>query len=104
VPRVDVIYFRGCPHVEAARAHLERAFAMVGLPASWEEHDLGSPEVPTDLRRYGSPTILIDGRDVVSEEQSDAVCCRVYGGDGVPPVATIAQALKYAMDAPPSKG
>ena len=103
MPRVDVIYFRGCPHVEAARAHLERAFAMVGLPPSWQEHDLGSPEVPTDLRRYGSPTILIDGSDVVSEEQSDAVCCRVYGGDGVPPVASIAQALRYAMEAPRSK-
>lgn len=103
MPRVDVIYFEGCPHVEAARVHLERAFAMVGLPPTWQEHDLGSPGMPPDLRRYGSPTILVDGRDVVSEEQADAVCCRVYGSDGVPPVASIAQALRYAMETPPSK-
>lgn len=98
MPRVDVIYFRGCPHVDAARAHVARAFAMTGLPQSWEEHDLGSPGVPADLRRYGSPTILVDGRDVVQAEQSDSISCRVYGRDGVPSVACIAQALRYAME------
>ena len=99
MPRVDVIYFRDCPHVDAARANLARAFAMVGLPPSWDEHDLGSPSLPADLRRYGSPTILVDGRDVVQEEQSDSISCRVYNGDGVPSVACIAQAIRYASDA-----
>jgi mercuric ion transport protein len=98
VPRVDVIYFRGCPHVHAARVRLARAFAMAGLPPRWEEHDLGSPGVPADLRRYGSPTILVNGRDVVEAKQSDSVSCRVYGGDGVPSVTCIAQALRYAVE------
>ena len=98
MPRVDVIYFRDCPHVDAARVHVARAFAMAGLLPSWEEHDLGSPGLPADLRRYGSPTILVDGRDVVDAEQSDSVSCRIYGGDGVPSVACIAQALRYAVE------
>jgi mercuric ion transport protein len=98
MPRVDVIYFRDCPHVDAARANLARAFAMVGLPPSWDEHDLGSPGLPADLRHYGSPTILVDGRDVVQEEQADSISCRVYSGDGVPSVACIARAIRYASD------
>lgn len=98
MPRVDVIYFRDCPQVDAARANLARAFAMVGLPPRWDEHDLGAPGLPADLRRYGSPTILVDGRDVVQEEESDSISCRVYNGDGVPSVACIAQAIRYASD------
>jgi hypothetical protein len=94
--RVDVIYFHSCPHVDAARAHLRRAFAMVGFPPKWEKHDLDSPDLAANLRLYGSPTILVDGRDVVQEEQPDSLSCRVYGGDGVPSVACIAQALRYA--------
>ena len=66
------------------------------------EWDRKSPESPACVRRYGSPTILVDGRDVAGAEPvgaSDA--CRVYEhlGEGlkrVPPAQLIASALRSA--------
>jgi mercuric ion transport protein len=52
--------------VAAAREQLRRAFQEVGVPANWQEWDRGNPSSPDYARRYGSPTILVEGRDVAS--------------------------------------
>ncbi|MCZ7684627.1 MAG: hypothetical protein M5U28_39980 [Sandaracinaceae bacterium] len=62
MPTLELVYDRGCPHVEAARASLERACEQAGLPPRWTEHS--SDDAPPHARGYGSPTILVDGRDV----------------------------------------
>jgi hypothetical protein len=42
---------------------------------------------PADFRRFGSPTVLVDGEDVTGENAgTEAMACRA---DGVPSVATI---------------
>jgi hypothetical protein len=47
---------------------------------------------PKHLRQHGSPTILIDGRDVTGDPAgAAAMACRV---DGVPSVALIIEKLK----------
>src|SRR5216683_1633211 len=101
--RVELIYDSDCPNVQEARKALLSGFAKARVQPSWTEWDRGSPESPLYVRQYGSPTILVDGRDVAeSEPSSISDCCRIYAQGpgkfrGVPPVSSIAAALeKYS--------
>lgn len=96
--RVELITDRTCPHVQAARDQLRRALRMAGAPAEWQEWDRDDPEAPGRVRSFGSPTILVNGRDVAgADTEAAANCCRVYaevdGLQGVPSVETILAAL-----------
>ena len=98
--KVELIYDTDCPNVEAAREQLRRAFREIGRRAEWQEWDRGDSLSPAHVRQFGSPTILVDGRDVAGTSPSDGgLCCRVYhspqkGLQGVPPVKDIASALR----------
>lgn len=98
--KVELITAPDCPNVEAAREQLRQAFAAVGEAPIWLEWDREADGVPSYARSYGSPTVLVNGRDVVGEAtESDANCCRVYEGEngrfqGVPAVEKIVAALK----------
>lgn len=84
---IDLVYFDGCPNAEAARASL-RAL-MPEEP--WREWNLSSGKTPERFRRYGSPTVLVDGRDVTGEsEGTAAMACRA---DGAPSLDAIRKAL-----------
>lgn len=101
MPTVKLLYAKDCPNVAQARANLARALTEVGLPPSWKELELSSPETTARLRRFGSPSVFVDGCDVASVEPGDAAACRVYeieGGrrSGVPPIDLIARALTNA--------
>ena len=99
MPRVELIYDTDCPNVRHARKALLEGFSEVGLQPSWTEWDRKSPESPAYARRYGSPTILVNGRDVAGAEPTEGSdSCRIYdhglgGVKGVPPVQAIASAL-----------
>lgn len=97
--RVELVTDKHCPNVDAARKQLKRALTYAGLRPEWEEWDRDSPEAPDYARQYGSPTILVAGRDVAGEgTQAAANCCRVYQTDegvrGVPSVEMIVAALR----------
>lgn len=94
---VELIYDADCPNVGQARAQLLRAFALVSRPPRWREWRRDSEHAPRRIRGYGSPTILVNGRDV-APMTNQAACCRLYaqsgaGMAGVPPLETIAAAL-----------
>ncbi|MDX2019040.1 MAG: MerC domain-containing protein [Deltaproteobacteria bacterium] len=94
MPIVDLIYDESCPNVSATRENLARALALARLPASWNEHRIGDPAAPVRTRGRGSPSVLVDGRDVAGERPSSAACCRLYGaGAGAPSVALLLRAL-----------
>ena len=99
MPRVELIYDLDCPNVQDARTALLRGFAEAGLQPTWTEWDRKSPDSPPHVRRYGSPTILVDGQDVIGVDPSDdSDCCRVYDHgagvlSGIPPVRRIVTAL-----------
>lgn len=85
-PRVELVYDAECPQVAAARRAVVEAFAQQSLPAAWSEWERSDPEAPDYVRLCGSPTVLIDGRDVAPSPTSDgAGCCRLYaaGPDGL---------------------
>ncbi len=99
MPRVELIYDLDCPNVQDARNALLKSFVEAGLQPSWTEWDRKSPDSPLHARRYGSPTILVDGHDVMGAEPADGSdCCRVYNHGpgalrGVPPIRRIVAAL-----------
>jgi len=76
---VELIYDSDCPNITEARAQLLRAFARVEIPPRWQESERGNSESPVYVRAYRSPTILINGEDVVDALPStEGNCCRVY--------------------------
>jgi len=97
--RVELVYDLDCPNVGQARAALLQAFSQAKNSPSWVEWDRKAPESPADVRGYGSPTILVNGKDVAGTEPSTEMdSCRLYsdGRNGfrrIPPVPQIAAAL-----------
>ena len=89
-PRIELVYFEGCPNASQARENIRAAVEASGRPLEWSEWDLMAESTPEDLQRYGSPTVLIDGQDVTGEG-TGAVACRA---DGAPSVALIAERLQ----------
>lgn len=95
-PRIQFLWFDGCPLVDATRAALERALRMADLaPGAYESVDLLDPATPASLAGWGSPTILVDGRDVTGQPQGDGVGCRLYDtSERVPSAEIIAAAIR----------
>ena len=90
-PRIELVYFEGCPNASKARAHIRDAVEASGRTLEWSEWDLMAESTPEAFRRYGSPTVLIDGQDVTGEGAgAAAMACRA---DGAPSVALIAERL-----------
>ncbi len=108
MPSVELIYDRACPNVPEARANLLRAFTEVGLRPRWSEHVFEDPSAPPAARGFGSPTILVDGREISGAEPAGSGCCRLYDGAGAlaraPSAAMIATALAGARDRAPRRG
>jgi mercuric ion transport protein len=98
--KVELLYAGDCPNVGVARSQLLRAFLAAGLQPHWLEYRIDDPSCPPRLRGHGSPTVLVNGRDVfIYGREADADCCRVYtsaqGALAVAPPATlITAALK----------
>lgn len=83
---VELIYDRDCPNVLDARANLVKALTASGREARWTEWDRSAPDGPPHVRGYGSPTILVDRKDVAGSPASEgnpSACTRTWR-DGSP--------------------
>jgi hypothetical protein len=104
MPRVELVYVDGCPHVGAAREALLRAFAESKMVPRWQEHRTDDEASPARVRGLGSPTVLVDGEDVVERSPArEGPSCRLYPAAdgtlrGAPDAATIARALTRAAE------
>ena len=101
MPHVEFIYEQNCPFVRNARRRLVQGFYASGLPPQWMEWEIADPTAPEYLRDLGSPTILVNGRDITGIERRQAEnCCRIYNlspaEQGVPSAEMIASALVRA--------
>lgn len=102
--KVELIYDADCPNVAAARKQLRDALGEVGVASQWQEWDRNDPSSPPHTRQYGSPTILVDGKDVAGAPPSnDADCCRIYQDESgamqrVPSEETIVSALRGSTE------
>jgi mercuric ion transport protein len=105
MPTVELVYDRQCPSVPEARAHLLSAFVQAGLTPKWSEFQIGDADVPEHARGYGSPTILIDGRDVSGAVVGAEMSCRLYKTEQghlsrAPAISEIVAALASAATVP----
>jgi hypothetical protein len=88
---IELIFFDGCPNVGLARSNLRAALKSVAADITWTEWDLLVDSTPKNPRSYGSPTVLIDGRDVTGGSPGGAaISCRT---DGAPSAAQIVEKL-----------
>lgn len=91
---VEFIFDKDCPNVKSTRANLMKAFSKAKLSAQWKEWDRNSEEAPEHAKMHGSPTVLINGKDIMGvEPETGANCCRVYEGAGVPSVELLVSKL-----------
>ena len=87
MPRIELVYFDGCPNARQARENVREAVEASSQDLTWSEWDLMAESTPADFRRFGSPTVVVNGVDVTGENVGTAaMACRT---DGVPSVATI---------------
>ncbi len=78
--KITFLYYEACPSHEVALARLWAALAEVGVEADVE---IIKVETEAEAQRYqfvGSPTILIDGQDIVPPLAGavPALTCRAY--------------------------
>ncbi len=99
-PRVEVLYFEGCPNHGHARALVERVAAELQVEPVLALIEVPDLEAAKRLRFLGSPSVRIDGRDVepgADARQEFVYSCRVYrtgqGFAGRPDEAWIRSAL-----------
>jgi|SRR5919109_5172214 hypothetical protein len=84
-PRVEILYFEGCPNHEPARALVERLAGQLHLEPEIDLVEVADSEAAVALRFLGSPTVRVDGVDVEpgAEQRRDfAFSCRVYRSEG----------------------
>jgi hypothetical protein len=78
--QVELLFWAGCPSHPQALAQLRAAMHEAGLdPASIAVREVHDEREAAAERFIGSPTIRIDGRDVVDPgDEPPALNCRVY--------------------------
>ena len=104
-PRVELLFWDGCPSHPQALAELRAAMAELGLdPETVLVREVDTEQRAGRERFVGSPTIRIDGEDVDPPPGDEPIglTCRVYRlRDGryspTPDPATVRAALEHAM-------
>ncbi len=81
VPDLELLWWEGCPSTERALADLQEALAAVGLAnAEVRMREVTTDQEAAQARFVGSPTILIDGADLVpaADDEPIGLSCRIY--------------------------
>ncbi len=80
-PRVEILWFEGCPNHERALEVVEQVAGELGMRPAIELVEVPDVDAAARLRFLGSPTVRVEGRDVEpgAEERTEFVlACRVY--------------------------
>lgn len=99
--RVELLAVEDCPHLEQARRDLESVLRKGIVETPIQLIFVASQEDAEFLGFQGSPTIRINGGDVVLEPDLPiALACRIYRDEegrtfGSPPI----EAIRFAVDA-----
>jgi hypothetical protein len=95
--KIDVLYFQGCPNHEPTIQRVRQVINRLGVTADIREVELTRNDDAAAMKFVGSPTVLIDGRDIDPAQRTESKTgfgCRLYGGTGVPPIEMIEQAVR----------
>ncbi|MDQ6752668.1 MAG: thioredoxin family protein [Actinomycetota bacterium] len=94
-----LLYFDGCPNWRVARENLRAALAGLGWAQSFEAVLAETEDQARALHFTGSPTIVLDGKDIFDSGNAPAaLACRLYrtgtGLAGSPTTEDIVTALQ----------
>jgi hypothetical protein len=107
--RVQVVYFDGCPSWQVAAERLQAALPRTGHgDVRVELVQVRSPAEALAARSAGSPTLLVDGRDLFpGAAPTSQLACRVYptpqGLSGSPSLEALVAALCGPAPADPEE-
>ncbi len=78
--KVEFLYFEDCPSHEQALARLQQVMQEQGVTAEVDIIKVETDEQAQAMQFVGSPTILVNGQDIVPPVQGAIVglSCRVY--------------------------
>jgi len=79
-PMVELLYFEGCPNVEAVRALVQGVSDAEGITPDLRLVEV-TPEDAERLRFLGSPSVRVNGHDVepgADLRETFVAACRVY--------------------------
>ena len=100
---VELLYFEGCPNLDATRELVERVAGQGGVEVSLRSIEVTSAEDAERLRFLGSPSVRVNGHDVepgADEVDTFVFACRVYrtadGLHGTPPEEWVRAAIHAA--------
>jgi hypothetical protein len=98
-PRLQILSFEGCPNAEALRANLAAALDRLALSCPVRNVDLRELSQDDTRRCWGSPTVLLDGVDLMGESRPTqrGLSCRIYAGGKPPGVDEIANRLMISV-------
>lgn len=99
--KIHLLYFDGCPNLEAARRAITEALAAEHVGVQVEEIDITAADAPEWARGWGSPTILIDGAELTGASRASGAACRLYPG-GAPDVDALRRRLRASSPPPPA--
>lgn len=96
---VTLLYFDGCPHWRVADERLRELQTELGF--TLERKIVDTAEAAMALSFRGSPTVLIDGRDVFATgDEPVGLSCRMYETpDGMAGAPTVDQ-LRAVLNPP----
>jgi hypothetical protein len=100
--KIEVLYLANCPTHPDAMKLVSDVLSARGMVAEIREILVADEEMARELGFRGSPTIRIDGQDIVREfdgTEVTALCCRLYPNSsrrGVPPSDAIDRAIREA--------
>lgn len=90
-PKIELLYFDGCPNVEPVKQLLDEVLKSLGITVDIENIEVTDNESAVKNRFLGSPSIRVNGKDVEIEEDPDtqySMRCRIYrtaaGHSGMP--------------------
>lgn len=104
-PDIELLWWEGCPSTDRAHDQLRELLGELGL----SDAEVRAREIRTDAEAraigfVGSPTILVDGEDVVAPDSVEPVglACRVYrrrsgGVSPIPDRDDVRDALRRAL-------
>lgn len=96
--KITIQYFDGCPNWKIADERVKNVIRASSAHVDLDYQLIDSPETAERLGFHGSPTILIDGRDLFATgEEPVGLSCRTYrtevGIQGAPTEQQIRLAL-----------
>jgi len=92
---IEIQHFHGCPNSEEMINRTKKAVTQSELEIEYKEVIVDTPEKAEQYKFRGSPTVLIDGKDLegLPEPESGNLACRYYK-NGIPSVERILKAIE----------